>query len=267
MIIFWLNKGLNPFKVNYSSAFSINSISVLRNAVFSSHPTRNYGQNVNKPSTLNSNALREYCINILQRRKGFVLCSFCTITRQFHGGNASVRFQEKKKPDSLQELVESTEKQQTALTTSQKVAQAGKDVSYFAIILAGFAVTGALLWYVLSELFLSSSPNKIYADALKKVKQNEEVLDALGEPIKAYGEETSRGRRRHVSFQEYIVAGENYMRVKFYVSGTHRKGTVHVDVKQVSSRRYEYRFIFVELEGFPFRTIIIEDNRYETDTS
>ena len=35
------------------------------------------------------------------------------------------------------------------------------------------------------------------------------------------------------SFQEYIVAGENYMRVKFYVAGVHRKGTVHVDVKQV----------------------------------
>ena len=35
------------------------------------------------------------------------------------------------------------------------------------------------------------------------------------------------------SSQEYIVAGENYMRVKFYVSGAHRKGTVHVDVKQV----------------------------------
>lgn len=34
---------------------------------------------------------------------------------------------------------------------------------------------------------------------------------------------------------------------------------------QVSPRRYEYRFIFVELEGFPPRTIIIEDNRLETD--
>ena len=29
------------------------------------------------------------------------------------------------------------------------------------------------------------------------------------------------------------MAGENYMRVKFYVAGVHRKGTVHVDVKQV----------------------------------
>ena len=82
-------------------------------------------------------------------------------------------------------------------------------------------------------MFISNSPNKVYADALKKVKVNEEVehvyvlnydladtplnvlrsqlltigikivsqvLDALGEPIKAYGEETSRGRRRHVRY-------------------------------------------------------------------
>ena len=35
--------------------------------------------------------------------------------------------------------------------------------------------SGALLWYIFSELFMSSSPNKVYADALKKVKINEEV--------------------------------------------------------------------------------------------
>ena len=34
--------------------------------------------------------------------------------------------------------------------------------------------SGALLWYIFSELFMSS-PNKVYADALKKVKINEEV--------------------------------------------------------------------------------------------
>lgn len=36
------------------------------------------------------------------------------------------------------------------------------------------------------------------------------------------------------SYQEYLVDGENYMRVKFYVSGPKRKGTVHVDVKEVT---------------------------------
>ena len=35
--------------------------------------------------------------------------------------------------------------------------------------------------------------------------------------------------------QEYIVDNETYMRVKFYVDGSKRKGTVHVDLKKVSS--------------------------------
>ena len=35
------------------------------------------------------------------------------------------------------------------------------------------------------------------------------------------------------SHQEYIVDNETYMRVKFYVDGSKRKGTVHVDLKKV----------------------------------
>lgn len=119
MTIFWLNKGLNPLKLKYSSAFSISTISVLRNAAFSSYPLRTFGQNVNKPIALDGKALGQYC-NILQQRKDLVLRTLCSITRQFHGNSASVRYHEEKKPESLQELVKSTEKEQKALTTAQK---------------------------------------------------------------------------------------------------------------------------------------------------
>lgn len=159
----------------------------------------------------------------------------------------------------FQELVESREQPQTQLTVGAKVVQAGKDVSYFGIILIGFAITGALLWFLVSELFLGFSPNRVYAHALKKVKANAEVVEAIGEPIMGHGETTSRGRRRHVSYQEYLVEGENYMRVKFYVKGSKRKGTVHADVKQGSRGNFDYRFIFVELS--PYETIVVLDNR------
>ena len=33
--------------------------------------------------------------------------------------------------------------------------------------------------------------------------------------------------------QEYIVDDVTYMRVKFYIDGSKRKGTVHVDLKKV----------------------------------
>lgn len=166
---------------------------------------------------------------------------------------------DQKENSVLQDLVEAREQEQTQLTVASKVAQAGKDVSYFGIILVGFAITGALLWFVISELFFGFSANRVYASALKKVKASAEVVEAIGEPIMGHGETTSRGRRRHVSYQEYLVDGENYMRVKFYLSGSKRKGTVHVDVKQGSRGNFDYRFIFVELS--PYETIVVLDNR------
>lgn len=175
--------------------------------------------------------------------------------------NSLKKSEERKDSSVFQELVESHEKPQTELTVGAKVAQAGKDVSYFGIILVGFAVTGVLIWFVVSELFFGFSANRVYASALKKVKASAEVVEAVGEPIMGHGETTSRGRRRHVSYQEYLVDGENYMRVKFYLKGSKRKGTVHVDVKQGSRGNFDYRFIFVELTGFPSETIVVLDNR------
>ena len=38
-----------------------------------------------------------------------------------------------------------------------------------------------------------------------------------------------------LSHQEYIVDGMNYMRVKFFVDGSKRKGTVLMDLKKVQN--------------------------------
>jgi len=35
------------------------------------------------------------------------------------------------------------------------------------------------------------------------------------------------------SHQEYIVEGEEYMRMQFYVSGSKQQATAHLDVKKV----------------------------------
>lgn len=148
------------------------------------------------------------------------------------------RDREQKDNSVLQDLVEAREQPQTQLTVGAK---------------------GALLWFVISELFFGFSANRVYASALKKVKANAEVVQAVGEPIMGHGETTSRGRRRNVSYQEYLVDGENYMRVKFYLKGSKRKGTVHVDVKQAARGNFDYRYIFVELS--PYETIIVLDNR------
>ncbi|XP_063062772.1 mitochondrial import inner membrane translocase subunit Tim21-like [Engraulis encrasicolus] len=150
------------------------------------------------------------------------------------------------------------------LSAAQKVKRAGKDFTYLIVVLIGLGVTGGLLYVVFQELFSSSSPAKIYAKAFNKCKSNPEVIGAFGEPLKCYGEMSRRGRRQQVSHAEYIKDGLKYMRLKFYIEGSEpgRIGTVHTESKEnPETGKYEFRYIFVDVDTYPRRTIVIEDNR------
>ncbi|XP_018529541.1 mitochondrial import inner membrane translocase subunit Tim21-like [Lates calcarifer] len=149
-------------------------------------------------------------------------------------------------------------------SAAQKVKDAGRDFTYLIVVLIGLGVTGGLLYVVFQELFSSSSPNKIYGKAFDKVKSHPEVIGAFGEPIKCYGETTRRGRRQQVSHLEYLKDGLKHMRLKFYIEGSEPglKGTVHSESKENNETgKYEFRYIFVEIDTYPRRTIIVEDNR------
>ncbi|XP_022600042.1 mitochondrial import inner membrane translocase subunit Tim21 [Seriola dumerili] len=149
-------------------------------------------------------------------------------------------------------------------SAAQKVKDAGRDFTYLIVVLIGLGVTGGLLYVVFQELFSSSSPNKIYGKAFDKVKSHPEVIGAFGEPIKCYGETTRRGRRQQVSHLEYLKDGLKHMRLKFYIEGSEPglKGTVHSESKENNETgKYEFRYIFVEVDTYPRRTIVVEDNR------
>lgn len=149
-------------------------------------------------------------------------------------------------------------------SAAQKVKDAGRDFTYLIVVLIGLGVTGGLLYVVFQELFSSSSPNKIYGKAFNKVKLDPEVIGAFGEPIKCYGETTRRGRRQQVSHVEYLKDGLKHMRLKFYIEGSEPglKGTVHSESKEnPETGKYEFRYIFVDIDTYPRRTIIVEDNR------
>ncbi|KAM8966931.1 mitochondrial import inner membrane translocase subunit Tim21 [Pelodytes ibericus] len=149
-------------------------------------------------------------------------------------------------------------------TAAQKVKEAGRDFTYFIVVLVGIGVTGGLFYFVFKELFSSSSPSKIYGYALEKCRSHTEVIGVFGEPIKGYGETTRRGRRQHVSHIEYLKDGIKCMRLKFYIQGSEprKQGTVYLEVKEnPESGKYEFEYIFVEIDTYPRRTIVIEDNR------
>lgn len=59
---------------------------------------------------------------------------------------------------------------------------------YFTLIIATLGF-GAVIFYTLfKELFLSKSPTGVYSKALDRCCKDSRVIDALGSPIKGYGE-------------------------------------------------------------------------------
>ncbi|VTJ51575.1 mitochondrial import inner membrane translocase subunit Tim21 isoform X3 [Marmota monax] len=143
---------------------------------------------------------------------------------------------------------------ETAVSTSQKVKEAGRDFTYLVIVVIGIGITGGLFYTIFRELFSSSSPSK--------------VVSVFGEPVRGYGEMTRRGRRQHVSFIEYVRDGLKHLRVKFYIEGSEpgKQGTVFAEVRQdPEGGEYEFQYVFVEVDAYPRRTIVIEDNRGRED--
>lgn len=122
----------------------------------------------------------------------------------------------------------------------EKVRETTKTASYLGIILLGIGVTGSLIYAVFNELFSSKSPNNIYNKAVKRCLADTRVEDKLGLPIMAYGEETRRGRRQHVSHLGFIGKdGRKHLRMRFYLQGSFQKGTVHLEMIEVAILKHK----------------------------
>lgn len=74
-----------------------------------------------------------------------------------------------------------------------------KSVGYLSVIIGGVGITGLMFYMIFNELFSSKSSNNVYSKALDECMKHPKVIDALGQPIKGYGEGRGRrGRRNHV---------------------------------------------------------------------
>ncbi|EIE87223.1 hypothetical protein RO3G_11934 [Rhizopus delemar RA 99-880] len=58
----------------------------------------------------------------------------------------------------------------------------------WSVILAGVTLTSAVVYYIGSELFGSQSTTNIFSDAVDRIRASEEIVNVVGEPIKAHGE-------------------------------------------------------------------------------
>ncbi|XP_064539549.1 mitochondrial import inner membrane translocase subunit Tim21 [Drosophila montana] len=143
----------------------------------------------------------------------------------------------------------------------EKIKENTKTASYTAIILAGLGVTGIMFYAIFRELFSKESSCNIYSKALERVVEDPRVQDAIGAPIKGFGETSRRGRRQHVAHSSFERNGVPHMRMQFYVQGLRNKATVQLESRRNSAGKLEFRYLFVQLDHYPRTTIVLEDNR------
>ncbi|XP_063376437.1 mitochondrial import inner membrane translocase subunit Tim21 [Cydia fagiglandana] len=190
---------------------------------------------------------------------------FIPIVLQTNNITSSRCYSTEKRESSLAKGQERAEVSTDVRPLGEKIKETTKTVSYTGVILLGVGVTGIIFYYVFRELFSSNSANSIYSTALEKCKQDPRVEDALGAPIKGYGEETTRRRRTHVSHAVYEKDGVKHMRMRFYIKGIRNKAVVELDMKQNDYGNYQCRYLLVQLDDYSGKTFIIEDNRAELD--
>ena len=167
-----------------------------------------------------------------------------------------------KKAIAKADSVESQNKVQIGF--AEVVKENTKSAGYLSIIIGGIGITGFMFYVIFNELFSSKSPNGVYGKALDKCIKDPKVIDALGRPIKAYGEENRRGRRNHVSHVTFEKDGVRHMRMKFYIQGIRRRGTVNLEVQEDKSGYYIFRYLYVLVDDIMRTVIKIEDIRNES---
>ncbi|XP_070163287.1 mitochondrial import inner membrane translocase subunit Tim21 isoform X1 [Polyergus mexicanus] len=134
--------------------------------------------------------------------------------------------------------------------TAKIVKENLKSAGQLGIIISGIGITAFVLYTLFSELFSSESPDAIYSKARVRCMEHPKLIDLLGAPIKSYGDETNRRRRRRISHMYFIKDDIKYMRLKFYLEGTRRRGTAFVEVKKNESDKYEYSYLYVMVNHF-----------------
>ena len=147
-------------------------------------------------------------------------------------------------------------------TIGQKAKENVKTASYGMVIVVGVGVTCVVLYTVLKELFTGDSPTALFQMASEKCVEHPQVQDLLGEPIKAFGEESRRGRRRHVTSLSYVDEnGKKGIRVQFYLQGLRKRGTAQIDAREGEDGHFKTRYIVVTADDLLRTSVVVEDNR------
>ncbi|KAK6026386.1 TIM21 protein [Ostertagia ostertagi] len=133
-------------------------------------------------------------------------------------------------------------KEQTGLQRSvlEEVAEKASNTFLYTAVAAAIGMLGVFVYLLAGEFFAEDSPQKIYSSALSLVREDGRCHDLFGPTIAGFGEETSRGRRRHGERDEGIAQAEMEQR----------------------DGEWQWRFLYVETKRRP-KTTHMEDDGFE----
>ncbi|XGW27125.1 hypothetical protein V3C99_007604 [Haemonchus contortus] len=145
-------------------------------------------------------------------------------------------------------------------TFTGKVAEKASNTFLYAAVVAAIGMLGVFVYLLAGEFFAEDSPQKIYSSALALVREDGRCQDLFGPTIAGFGEETSRGRRRHVAHHKYEKDGRQRIRVLFHVKGERDEGIAQAEMEQRDGE-WQWRFLYVENKRRPKTTHVLIDNR------
>lgn len=109
-----------------------------------------------------------------------------------------------------------------------------KNAFLYVTLVIGIVGAIVVVYMMYTQFWSPWSPTKIYNDAVKIIRADERCTTLFGSPIAVYGEETSRGRRRHVRYIDYVsVDGTRRIRVMFHLKGPLARGTAMTEIEEV----------------------------------
>ncbi|KAK0180121.1 hypothetical protein PV327_005794 [Microctonus hyperodae] len=202
-------------------------------------------------------------LNYVLRRRTKIIpgVPLSSLSPYYYNTNSLIKRYASQKSSEISKVDGNEHGNQLQTSFAEVVKENTKSAWYVSVIIAGVGVTALMFYAIFRELFSDKSPNSVYGKALDRCMKDPKVVDALGEPIKAFGEESRRGRRRHVSHAVYEQNGRMHMRMQFYIQGIRKRGTVHLEVREDDSGKFVYRYLFIQLEDMLHSVIVVEDNR------
>ncbi|KAG6041381.1 mitochondrial import inner membrane translocase subunit tim21 [Claviceps citrina] len=141
------------------------------------------------------------------------------------------------------------------LSVAEKAARATQQTFNFGIVLVGVVFTGAVGYFMWTDVFAPDSKINHFNRAVDRIKKDPRCIAALGEPKKivAHGEETANKWRRArpvASTERTDQLGNEHLVMHFHVDGPLQNGIAQLHmVRRRGQSDFEYKYFFLDVKG------------------